>query len=121
MGRLRTTDDSALGKRPGLTERMVEEVIHPVLQDMQGDASLRGMIAKGVKVVEFYRCFRSFRRGAENTAMNNGVSQSTIELVHRWTKFERSRGKQPKSFSMYEHYASGEQTRPLQLSFSANL
>ena len=104
-----------------LTERMVEEVIHPVLQDMQGDASLRGMIAKGVKVVEFYRCFRSFRRGAENTAMNNGVSQSTIELVHRWTKFERSRGKQPKSFSMFEHYASGEQTRPLQLSFSANL
>ena len=29
-----------------LTERMVEEVIHPVLQKMQGDASLRGMIAK---------------------------------------------------------------------------
>jgi hypothetical protein len=31
-----------------LTERKVEEVIHPVLQEMQGDASLRGMIAKGV-------------------------------------------------------------------------
>jgi hypothetical protein len=104
-----------------LTERKVEEVIHPVLQEMQGDASLRGMIAKGVKVGEFYRCFRSFRQGTENTAMNNGVSQSIIELVHRWTKFERSRGKQPKSFSMFEHYASGEQTRPLQLSFSANL
>jgi hypothetical protein len=37
-----------------LTERKVEEVIHPVLQEMQGDASLRGMIAKGVKVGEFY-------------------------------------------------------------------
>jgi len=105
-----------------LTERKVEEVIHPVLQEMQGDTSLKGMmIAKGVKVGEFYRCFRSFRRGAENTAMKNRVSQSTIELVHRWTKFERSRGKQPKSFSVYEHYADGAQTRPLQLSFSANL
>ena len=31
-----------------LTERKVEEVIHPVLQEMQGDASLRGMVAKGV-------------------------------------------------------------------------
>ena len=104
-----------------LMERKVEEVVHQVLQEMQGDASLGGIIAKGVKVGEFYPCFRSFRRGAENTAMNNGVSQSTIELVHRWTKFERSRGKQPKSFSIFKHYASGEQTRPLQLSFSANL
>jgi hypothetical protein len=62
-----------------LTERKVEEVIHPVLQEMQGDASLRGMIAKGVKVGEFYHCFRSFRRGAENTAMNNDGSPGPLK------------------------------------------
>jgi hypothetical protein len=52
-----------------------------VLQEMQGDASLRGMIAKGVKVEEFYRCFRSFRRGAENTAMNNGVFEESLSII----------------------------------------
>jgi hypothetical protein len=82
-----------------LSEGMVEGVIHPVLEEMQRDPSLNGLISVVVL----------FRRGAEITAINTGVDKPTIDFVHGcWSQFERSRGKLPKSFltctSKLTHY-----------------
>ena len=103
-----------------LTESVVEGVFQPFLEIIQSKECYGDMIPKGINVKESYKCGRSFRRGAENTALNNGVKRSTIAFVHRWGRYETSRGDQP-GFSMIEHYAAGEATRPLQLSFSANV
>jgi hypothetical protein len=75
--------------------------------------SLKGMIAEEVNVRDFYRCFRSFRRSAEDTSITNGVSKPTIDFVHRWSKYKRSRRKLPRSFSMYEFYANGVFCEPV--------
>ena len=85
-----------------LSEGMVEGVIHPVLEEMQRDPSLNGLISVVVL----------FRRGAEITAINTGVDKPTIDFVHGcWSQFERSRGKLPKSFltctSKLTHYNEG--------------
>ena len=79
-----------------LTENFVEEsLLHPLLEDLQRTAWNSGAIPKGIDVRRSYRCFRSFRRGAEITANNTGVSETVINFVHRWSKYEKKRGKQP--------------------------
>ena len=116
----RKTDCPAFCDSEGflLSESVVESVFHPILEELKSSGCQH--ISKGIDVEENYHCFRSFRRGAEIQALNNGVSQVAIEFVHRWSKFEYNRGDQPSGFSMMEHYAEGEGTRPLQLEFSSN-
>ncbi len=104
-----------------MSEKTFEAVFHPILEEIQETQGNRGLIPPGLEVKENYYCFRSFRRGAEIEALNNEVDPNTIAFVHRWSKFEKSRGVEPSSFSMLEHYAEGVGTRPLQLSFSYNV
>ena len=101
-----------------LRERDLEDVFQPVLEEMIAEGGNKKWWPKGIDVKTNCRCFRSFRRGAENTAINNEVSEEVIELVNRWRDFEKSRGKQP-GFNMLHHYASGAATRKRQLQFSA--
>ena len=102
-----------------LTEKFMEDsVLHPILEDLQKSGWNSSTIPKGVAIRKFYRCFRSFRRGAEITANNAGLSEMIIKFVHRWDKYEKKRGKQP-GFNMLEHYADGINTRPLQLAFTS--
>ena len=96
----------------------IEEILHPVLTKLQGSTGLEQSLPKGLEVESFYRCARSFRRGAENTALVHKVNKTTIEFVHRWRSFEPNRGKTP-GFNMLRHYAVGESTRPLQLEFTS--
>ena len=104
-----------------MTERFVEDaVLHPILEDLQATGWNNGAVPKGVSVRKFYRCFRSFRRGAEVTANNLELSDTIIKFVHRWDKYEKKRGKQP-GFNMLEHYADGINTRPLQLAFTSSV
>jgi hypothetical protein len=104
-----------------LTERFVEdEFLHPILESLQSSNWGNGAISKGLSVRTSYRCFRSLRRGANITATNKGVSESTINFVHRWNKFELKRGRQP-GFDMIQHYADGVNTRPLQISYSSSV
>jgi hypothetical protein len=104
-----------------LTESLVEEsLLHPLLEDLQRSGWNSGSIPRGIDVRKSYRCFRSFRRGSEITANNVGVSETVINFVHRWSKYEKKRGKQP-GFNMLEHYADGVNTRPLQLKFTASV
>ena len=101
-----------------LTSRHIEKVMHPILSSLQGGPGLEQYLPNGIDIETFYRCERSFRRGAETTALVNKVSKTTIELVHRWRNYEQSKGHTP-GFNMIHHYADGEHTRPLQLEFSS--
>ena len=98
----------------------VEAILHPVLIGMQQEERYAELIPRGLKVEENYLCFRSFRRGAEVTALNQKVDQTVIEFVHRWSRYERSRGRVP-GFNMVEHYAEGARMRLTQLLFSSSL
>ena len=98
----------------------IEAVFHPILADMQLEDRFSEFLPRGLDVREHYMCFRSFRRGAETTARNQGVDKSVIEFIHRWSESERSRGNVP-GFNMLEHYAEGAQMRPTQLLFSSRL
>jgi len=104
-----------------LESKDVEKVFHPILHSIQRNVNFPDLIPQGLDVTVHYRCARSFRRGAENMALEEGLEDRVIQFVHRWGKFERSRGSQP-GFNMMEHYAEGASTLYMQqLSFSANL
>ena len=95
----------------------LEGVIHPILREMQGTKQHRDEIPSTLDVTIWYRLARSCRRGAENTALDQGMSETVVNFVHRWSKFERNKGRQP-GFNMMEHYAAGSKTRYMQLQFS---
>ena len=101
-----------------LTSGHIEKVMHPILTTLQGGPGLEQYLPKGIDIETFYRCERSFRRGAETTALVNKVNKTTIEFVHRWRSYEQSKGRTP-GFNMIHHYADGEHTRPPQLDFSS--
>ena len=103
-----------------LREKDLEGVFHPVLEELAREAGGNKWWPKGVAVKDYCRCYRSFRRGAENTAINNGVKDDTIEFVNRWRSFELNKGRQP-GFRMMLHYASGAATRRKQLEFSESI
>ena len=103
-----------------LTHQQVEEVIHPIIELLQGSVELGQALPRGVDVETFYRCDRSFRRGSATTALVHKVKRETIEFVNRWRSFERNKGKSP-SLQMLWHYADGESTRPLQLDFTSSV
>ena len=75
-----------------LTSSDVEEVMHPILTMLQGEPGLEQSLPRGIDIESFYRCERSFRRGAETTALVSKVNKRTIEFVHRWRSFEKNRG-----------------------------
>ena len=95
----------------------VEEVIHPILIEMQSIPRYKDEIPSSLDVTSWYRVARSCRRGAENTALDQGISSEVVKFVHRWSKFERNKGRLP-GFDMLEHYAAGNKTRYMQLQFS---
>ena len=101
-----------------LTSGDVEKVMHPIISSLQGESGLEGHLPAELDVESFYRSERSFRRGAETTALIKKVNKTTIEFVHRWRSYERNKGHTP-GFNMLHHYADGEHTRPLQLEFSS--
>ena len=69
---------------------------------------------------EWFRCDRSFRRGAEMESLNEDGDDTAIKFVLRWGRTEKARGSVP-GFNMMEHYASGIGNRYLQIKFSAGL
>ena len=100
---------------------VLEEVYHPILKQMQADPNHKNVIPHGLDVTKWYLLSRSLRRGAENQAVSNGVDDTTVNLVHRWNKYEKARGKQPKGFSMMHYYLQSQATLYRQLVFSTAL
>ena len=103
-----------------LTSIAIESVFHPILEDMQGMDRFREDIPRNKDVRDYFRTFRSFRRGAENEALAQEVDELIIDFVHRWNRYEQNRGKEP-GFNMMEHYASGYANRYNQIFFSASI
>ena len=103
-----------------LTLADLEATLHPLLEELQIDDSFPGIIPRGVNVRVWWRLARSLRRGAEAEALDQGVSDLVIKFIHRWGRYETSRGAEP-GFNMLEHYASGAETRYMQIKFTASL
>ena len=103
-----------------VTSSQIEEVFHPIIEELQGSEGLSDDLPDGVDIDTFYRCARSFRRGAATTALVHKVKRESIEFVNRWRSFERNRGKAP-NLKMLWHYIDGESTRPLQLDFTSSV
>ena len=95
----------------------IEGVIHPILREMQDLPKYHDVIPRSLDVSVWYRLERSCRRGAENTALDQGLHPNVINFVHRWSEFERNKGRLP-GFDMMQHYAAGSKTRYMQLQFS---
>ena len=104
-----------------LSDSFVEGIFHPFLEKIQREDSENQFLLKGVDVREYFRCFRSFRRGTETEALVQKVSETIIRFVMRWRNYERSQGKAPRSFSMMDHYAEGVRTRPLEITFVSSM
>ena len=103
-----------------LNSRDVEKVMHPIIESLQGSFGLEQSLPKGIDVETFYRCGRSFRLGAANTALVYKVKREAIEFVNRWRSFEHHQGKSP-NLPILWHYADGESTRSLQLEFTSSV
>ena len=103
-----------------LTSSFIEAIFHPFLVEIQSEGRFPESLPRGLKIEENFLCFRSFRRGAEVTALNQGVEPKVVEFVHRWSKFEQSKGRVP-GFNMLDHYADGALMRPSQILFSSSL
>ena len=56
------------------------------------------------QIRESYHIFRSTRRTSDTQALEAGVSVPDIDLVNRWGKVERAKGKRP-GMEMKHHYA----------------
>jgi len=91
-----------------LTSASLEAIMHLILKEMQGMRKSEESIPVGLDVTKLFCMEKSLRRGAESDALDNGRSKTTIQLIHRWNAWERSRGAQP-GFNMLEHYAFNKQ------------
>ena len=92
--------------------------MHPILRQLQKQKEFFNDIPSKIEVEKSFRCYRSFRRGAENTALRHGVDAEVINFVHRWSAVERKKGV-VSGFNMLEHYADGVAQRPTMLKFTA--
>ena len=72
------------------------------------------------EVVEVFNIRRSFRRGSQTTAREEGVKSSEIDLVNRWRSVE-SRGGRFGGGSMRDHYTDIRLLRKILLAYSEAL
>jgi hypothetical protein len=78
------------------------------------------IIGRHVNVMEEYGVSRSFRRGSDTHAINQGLSVLTIECNNRWRSLEMAQGKAP-SLRMIHHYSDIQQLLPTLLEYSKAL
>ena len=86
-----------------------------IIKESHGD-----LIPDSVDVFEEYGISRSFRRGSNTHATNQGVSKNDRELMNRWRNVENSKGKKAR-LAMADHYADIRQLVPSLLRYSASL
>jgi hypothetical protein len=88
------------------------------LEAIQRDT--RGIISESIDVFESYGVSRSFRRGSNTHAINQGVTEATINHNNRWSIVERAKGRAPK-LGMQQHYSEVLQLLPTLLRYSSAL
>ena len=75
---------------------------------------------KDINVREDFSINRSFRRGSSTSAQIEQIPTDIIELINRWKKIERAKGKKPK-LSMIKTYADVELLVPKLVQYSERL
>ena len=84
------------------------------------DEDLKTLGLEQFDIREDFSINRSFRRGSETHALNQGVPEQVIIAQNRWKKVEAAKGRKPR-FSMVEHYADIHQLIPTMVKYSAML
>jgi hypothetical protein len=79
-----------------------------------------GLIDPKIDVTEEYGIFRSFRRGSLTQATNQGVTETVVDAINRWRKFETAKGCMP-SMTMRSYYAQIQHLFPTMLVYSEAL
>ena len=79
----------------------MNEVLHELLEEL---SAVRPDLFLGrTDMASAYGVSRSFRRGANSRAIEEGVSKDLRNLINRWSAFERKKGQRP-HMSMTQHY-----------------
>lgn len=78
------------------------------------------VVGKNVNVFEEFGVNRSFRRGSDAHAINQGVSKDDIERNNRWRSVENAKGRAPR-LRMIHHYSDLRQLLPSLLRYSEPL
>jgi hypothetical protein len=78
------------------------------------------LIPDTVNVFEDYGISRSFRRGSNTHAKNQGINPKDIDLMNRWRNVENAKGRKAR-LDMSDHYADILQLVPALLRYSKNL
>ena len=83
-----------------------EATFHEMLIRIQ--IRLPDLIAPEINVREEYGISRSFRRGSDTHAKNQGVSGLDIDVMNRWRTIESAKGRRPR-MNMRDHYSEVRQ------------
>jgi hypothetical protein len=78
------------------------------------------LISESIDVFERYGVSRSFRRGSNTHAINQGVLPADVDHNNRWAREKRARGMAP-NLGMQAHYADVLQMLPTLLRYSSAL
>jgi hypothetical protein len=78
------------------------------------------VVGENVNVFEEYGVSRSFRRGSDAHAINQGVDAHDIERNNRWRTVEQAKGRAPQ-LRMIHHYSDVRQLLQALLRYSAPL
>jgi hypothetical protein len=81
---------------------------------------LPGVIGVNVNVFDEFGVSRSFRRGSDAHAINQGVDSVDIERNNRWRSVEQAKGRAPR-LRMIHHYSDMRQILKALLRYSAPL
>ena len=95
-----------------------EEDILSEIADIQ--RRVPGIVGAQVNVFDEYGVSRSFRRGSDAHALNQGVSIVDIEINNRWRSIDNAGGKAPR-LRMIHHYADLKQLLKARLRYSEPL
>lgn len=93
-----------------LTARSVNEVIWDLLEELYDEGEVKFPMAASCKddIRELIELDRSFCRSSESRATRMGVSQPDKDIVNRWSKEVKAKGKKP-SEALSTHYADQQQ------------
>lgn len=95
-----------------------EEAILSEIEGIQKETV--GIVGVQVNVFDEYGVSRSFRRGSDAHALNQGVSIIDIEINNRWRSIDNAGGKAPR-LRMVHHYSDLKQLLKSRLRYSEPL
>ena len=90
-----------------MTSRQMNEMLHEGLTEVWriNPKIFKDDILSGTDIEAKYDVFRSFRRGSDSRAMDQGVKQVDIDVVNRWKREERAGHRKPAFQNLSQYYA----------------